>query len=105
MSFWHSLGTPCRIVSRAICVSIPGLVLDWRRQPDPLVDLLEVVFLGDFLLSRNLCVLRLGGTGKVVPIDPRCGDQAGYRASTSRAALEGRVVHSVQHIVDDQAGR
>src|SRR5262245_60661436 len=106
MSFWHSLDT-CRIVSRAICplISIPGLVLDRRRQPDPLVDPLEVVFFGDFLLRRNLCVLRLGGTGKVVPIDPRCGDQTGYRAPTFRAALEGRVIHPVQHLVDDQAGR
>src|SRR5439155_5275324 len=97
----------CRTVSRAICalISIPGLVLDRRRQPDPLVDPLEVLFLGDFLLRRNLCVLRLGGTGKVVPIDPRCGDQTGYRAPTSRAALEGRVIHPVQHLVDDQAGR
>src|SRR5262249_61755840 len=84
---------------------IPGLVLDWRRQPDPLVDPLEILFLGDFLLSRNLSVLRFGGTGEIVPIDPRCGDQAGYRAPTSRAALEGRVIHPVQHLVDDQAGR
>src|SRR5262245_2542844 len=99
MSFWHSLA-PCRIVSRAICVSIPGLVLDRRRQPDPLVDLLEVVFLGDFLLSRNPCVLRLGGTRKVVPIDPRCGDQTSYRAPTSLAAFEGRVIHPVQHLVN-----
>src|SRR5881397_1441386 len=86
-------------------LSIPGLVLDRRRRPDPLVDPLEVLFLGDFLPRRNLCVLRLGGTGKVVPIDPRCGDQTGYRAPTSRAALEGRVIHPVQHLVDDQAGR
>src|SRR5262245_39738751 len=91
----------------AVCasISIPGLVLDWRRQPDPLVDPLKIAFLGDFLLRRNLRVLRLGGTGKVVPIDPRCRDQTGYRAPTSLAALEGRVIHPVQRLVDDQAGR
>src|SRR5262249_19090455 len=84
---------------------IPGLVLDRRRQPDPLVDPLEILFLGDFLLSRNLCVLRLRGTGEIVPIQPRCGNQAGYRAPTSRAALEGRVIHPMHHLVHDQAGR
>src|SRR5262249_9515924 len=84
---------------------IPGLVLDRRRQPDPLVDPLEILFLGDFLLSRNLCVLRLSGTGEIVPIQPRCGNQTGYRAPTSRAALEGRVIHPVHHLVHDQAGR
>jgi hypothetical protein len=53
---------------------IPRTVLDRRREPDALVDFLQLLFLGDFLARGNLRVFRLGRARKIVPIDPRRGE-------------------------------
>jgi hypothetical protein len=47
-------------IPRLIINLIPGAVADRRREPHPLVDLLQLLFLCDFLARGNLRVFRLG---------------------------------------------
>jgi uncharacterized protein YjbI with pentapeptide repeats len=41
---------------------LPRAVLDRRREPDPLVNFLQLLFFGNFLARGNLRVFRLGRT-------------------------------------------
>jgi hypothetical protein len=78
--------------------------LDWWRKPDPLVNPLQLLFLGDFV-ARGLRVFRLGWARKIVAINPWGGDLTAQRPTTFRAALGSGAAHAMHRLVNDQAGR
>jgi hypothetical protein len=75
---------PCtsRPVSRRL---IPRAMLDRWREPDPLVYLLQLLFLGNFFARGNLRVFRLGRARIIVAIEilsPKCLSPPARRSAT-----------------------
>src|SRR2546422_11275206 len=98
-------GVPSQSARTVTVLLVPGVVLDRRRKPDPLVHLLKLPLLRYLLPRSHLRVLRLGRAREVVPVDVRCRHDPGHRLLASWTRREGRVAHPLPHLVDDEAGR
>src|SRR5262245_14422086 len=84
--------------------SLHRVVPDRRRQPDPLVVLLQHTLPRDLFLLAHPSVLCLGRAREVRQVEVRRRDQARDCAPATRAVADGWVAQTLPDLVDHPAG-
>lgn len=84
-------------------VIVPRRVLHVRRNPDRLVDFLQLALFDQFLLHAHGGIFRLGRTAEVFYIEPRCRDYLAQAAVALITLTESFFIHSMPRLKNDVA--
>src|SRR3954463_5031593 len=91
------------LASSALVFVVPRTVLYFRRDPNRLVDLLQLFLLGNFVGFGELGIFRLRRTGVIARIETWSRYDFPQLAITGAAARRTLLVHSVARLIDGQA--
>src|SRR5581483_11228453 len=83
-------------------ILVPWVVLDFGRNPDGFIDLLQILLFRDFVAHREVRILRLGRTGIVAHVQARCRNYFAQGPATLLAALRSGLCDAVLRAIDGE---